>query len=94
MDHLHALDVAVGDLTAFVSGGEPPRESDLTWVKQFRSHATYAHFDPHITLGVGTIATPLAPTNFVATELAVCHLGRLCTCRRILARWTLTPPRP
>ena len=94
MDHLQALDVADGDLTAFVAGGEPPRESDLTWVKQFRSHAAYARFDPHITLGVGTALTPLAPTSFVVTELAVCHLGRFCTCRRILTQWTLTAPGP
>ena len=34
-----------------------------------------------------------AATPFVATEVALCHLGRFCTCCRVLTAWTLTAPR-
>ena len=94
MDHLQGLEATDGDLAAFVDGDEPPRESDVTWVKEFRSRAAYARFDPHITLGVGTIPTAVSPTSFVATTIAMCHLGRFCTCRRILTEWTLITPGP
>jgi hypothetical protein len=32
------------------------------------------------------------PFDFVADHLAVCHLGRHCTCRRILGEWRFRHP--
>lgn len=68
---------------------KPPRPSDLEWVKTFRRRSAYASFDPHITLGVGAVGD-LAPFAFVGDTIELYHLGRFCTCRAVLASWTLT----
>lgn len=91
MDRLAAFDVAAGDESAFVDDDEPPRQRDVAWVTRFRTAAAYRHFDPHVTLGVGALdGTPPALAIDVAT-VALCHLGRFCTCRRLLASWALAP---
>ena len=69
--------------------GEPPRPSDLEWVRAFRRRSAYESFDPHITLGVGAVGD-LAPFAFVGDTVELYHLGRFCTCRAVLASWTLT----
>ena len=94
MDALLPLDAGPGGESAFASHGEPPRAADLEWVTHFRDQTAYARFDPHITLGVG--APPDAPDapaalDALADRVALCRLGRYCTCRRALAVWTLTP---
>ena len=91
MNQLQHLDAGNGNAAAFLSADAPPRESDIEWVRQFRAHAAYGRFDPHITLGVGTLSTPVRPSSAVATRLALCRLGRFCTCQQVLAEWTLTP---
>lgn len=75
---------------AFYTEGEPARRADLQWVSQFRTHSSYDHFNPHITLGLGGVAEP-EPFTFVASRVAACHLGRFCTCRAILRDWRLKP---
>ncbi|MCY4077811.1 MAG: 2'-5' RNA ligase family protein [Acidobacteria bacterium] len=75
---------------AFVADGEPPRGGDIEWVTRFRTRAAGDRFEPHVTLGVGALdrgAVP--PIAFTATELAACHLGRFCSCRRVLGAWRL-----
>lgn len=91
MDRLRAFEIAPGDAEAFVVDREAPRPDDVRWVEQFRDAAAYDNFDPHITLGVGPVTAWTGLTDTTATDVAVCHLGRFCTCRRALARWTLTP---
>ena len=80
---------APGDASAFVAGGEPARDGDVEWVTQFRAQATGARFEPHVTLGVGALDDAATRIAFTATELAACHLGRFCTCRRVLGTWRL-----
>ena len=77
---------------AFWSDDEPPRRADIEWVAQFRLQSAFERFDAHITIGAGALAAQIDPTRFVATEVALCHLGRFCTCRRVLSAWTLTAP--
>ena len=91
MDALLPFDAGPGDASAFHANGEPPRPADLEWATQFRDRAAYARFDPHITLGVGAAPAAATALDAVADRVALCHLGRYCTCRRILAEWTLTP---
>lgn len=75
---------------AFVTNGHGPRPADVEWVGMFRERSALQRFDPHVTIGVGALATSVGPIPFVATRLAICHLGRFCTCRRVLRVWTLT----
>lgn len=91
MDALLPFEAGPGDASAFHSNGEPPRPADLEWVTRFRDRAAYARFDPHITLGVGAAPGAAAALDAEAERVALCHLGRYCTCRRVLAEWTLTP---
>lgn len=94
MDRLGPFEVSTGDGTAFVTDQEPVRPADVRWVQRFRQDAAYDRFSPHITLGVGPVADWTGPSAGLATTLALCQLGRYCTCRRVLTRWTLTPRDP
>ncbi len=92
--HEHLLHVAepfettIGDATAFVD--EDAREGDVRWVREFRHQSSFDRFAPHITLGHGPTPPEIEPMSFVATTVAVCHLGRFCTCRRIFRAWNFT----
>ena len=89
MDRLAAFDMTAGDGAAFVADDEPARARDVEWVTRFRTAAAYASFQPHVTLGVGVLDAPAPAFEFEVNEVALCHLGRFCTCRRVLASWTL-----
>ena len=89
MDRLAAFDVTNGGADAFVENGEPPRARDVDWVARFRTAAAYGRFEPHVTLGVGALDGAAPPLEFQAGHVALCRLGRFCTCRRTIASWTL-----
>ena len=99
LDRLHARLLEVlgphaappGDAAAFVAEGEPARDADVDWVTHFRRRAAGPHFEPHVTLGVGTLGGAAPRIEFTAAELAACRLGRFCTCRRVLGAWRLGP---
>ena len=75
---------------AFVADAEPPRGADIEWVARFRTRAAGDRFEPHVTLGVGELDRGAVPRiAFTAADLAACHLGRFCTCRRVLGAWHL-----
>ncbi len=78
-----------GAAAAFQQDDAPPRGADVAWVTRFRTDSSYARFDPHITVGIGPTPVTVDPFAFTACEIAVCHLGRFCTCRDRLAYWTL-----
>lgn len=75
---------------AFWTDDDGPRPADIDWVATFREQSALQRFDPHITIGAGMLTARVAPTPFVATQLAMCQLGRFCTCRRVLQAWRLT----
>ena len=85
------FEVQDGDAAAFF--GEDARDRDVRWVREFRQAASFARFTPHITLGHAATPPHVEPMDFVATRIAVCHLGRFCTCRRIIRAWELRRPR-
>ncbi len=96
LDRLHLSVMAAlapfeqaGDAAAFAPRGIAARPADVAWVREFRSASAFARFHPHITLGIG--GPPLTVPPFVArpSALAVCRLGRFCTCGEVLASWPL-----
>ena len=91
MDLLIPFDTK-GGVEAFEADGDTPREADVAWVRDFRERAAYDLFSPHWTLGVGPVRTPVEAHTSVANDIALLSLGRFCTCRRVLASWTLTAP--
>jgi 2'-5' RNA ligase len=60
-------------------------ESTLLWIRDYREKSSFANFFPHITVGYGEIENLSFPIKFTASELALCHLGNHCTCRKVLA---------
>ena len=78
-----------GTAAAFQQDTDPPRDADVAWVSGFRADSSQARFDPHNPVGIGPHALPIDPIAFTAREIAVCRLGRFCTCRDRLAHWTL-----
>ena len=76
-----------GDASAFVDGDA--RDGDVRWVQQFRRESSFASFTPHITLGHASEPPRVEPMDGVATTIAVCQLGRFCTCRRIIRAFEL-----
>jgi len=96
MDQLAAFDIGVGDEGAFSQTDSKQTSSvrprDITWVSQFRTDAAYDAFVPHITLGVGALETTAPKVTFTASVIALCLLGRFCTCQEVLAFWELSTP--
>ena len=88
MGVLEPLEQRNGGPGAFI--GETVREADVAWVTNYRRNASFARFTPHVSLGHGTRPPEVEPFAFDARDVAACHLGRFCTCRVVLGRWTLT----
>lgn len=63
----------------------PPQVAKVTthWVKEFFKENPH-NFKPHFTLGEGELTDILSPIEMSATQIALCHLGSYCTCRKIL----------
>jgi 2'-5' RNA ligase len=81
------FEVDTGDAPAFL--GADARDRDVAWVRGFRRESSFDRFTPHITLGHASEPPIIDPFDFVATTIAVCHLGRFCTCRRIIRACSL-----
>jgi 2'-5' RNA ligase len=92
MAALEPFEQADGSEAAFTGGDARP--GDRSWVSLFRRRSSFAAFTPHITLGHASRPPQVAPTMFSAGTIAACHLGRFCTCRTVLRRWTLADHRP
>ena len=88
MDILAPYEVP-GGAAAFQQDAASPRDADVAWVARFRADSSYARFDPHITVGIGPDPINIDPFSFSAREIAICRLGRFCTCRDQLAHWML-----
>jgi len=81
------FEVTTGDSSSFF--GHDARDRDVRWVREFRHQSSFDRFAPHVTLGHASEPPVIEPMAFVATMVAVCHLGRFCTCRRIVRAWDL-----
>jgi len=82
-----SYEATTGDESAFFDNDA--RDRDVRWVREFRRESSVDRFTPHITLGHASKPPILESIDFVATTVAVCHLGRFCTCRRVIRAWDL-----
>ena len=87
MDAVRAFERTGGTAAAFFN--KDARAGDVEWVANFRRNSSYEAFAPHITLGHATALPSVEPLVFDAATIAACHLGRFCTCRRVLRQWNL-----
>jgi 2'-5' RNA ligase len=87
LDETEPFESGGGDSSAFVDGDA--RHRDVRWVHAFRRESSVARFTPHITLGHASEPPVVEPMDFVATTIAVCHLGCFCTCRRVIRAWEI-----
>jgi 2'-5' RNA ligase len=73
---------------------KPVGQEELTshWVKNYPVKSSFENFKPHVTIGFGEAKKPESPIEFTASELALCHLGNYCTCRKVLVSKTLKTP--
>ena len=90
MEALRGFERTGGSRAAFVDGDG--RMGDVVWVTGYRLKSAFQDFTPHITLGHGEHTPDIEPFTFQATTVAACHLGRFCTCRRVLREWELKKP--
>lgn len=90
MEMLRGYERPGGTRAAFVEGDG--RVGDVMWVTGYRLKSAFHAFTPHITLGHGEQVPAIEPFSFEATTVAACHLGRFCTCRRVLHSWELKKP--
>lgn len=67
----------------------PIRPSSVEWINRFIQDQSGERFWPHITLGHGRMSKVQEEATFVATRIAIAHLGNHCTCRSILAEVSL-----
>ena len=84
-----ASELSMAEHDSFHIDSAPPRKADVSWVTSFRTRSSYAYYVPHITIGIGTRPLNTEPFRFTVHEIAICQLGRFCTCRTRLASWTL-----
>ena len=87
MHALVGLDRPGGGPGAFFDGDA--RVGDVMWVTGYRLKSSFGAFTPHITLGHGNEPPAIEPLTFTAPTVAACHLGRFCSCRRVLRSWEL-----
>ncbi len=66
-----------------IYGDQEVAETTLLWIKNYREKSSFENFFPHITIGYGQIENQAFPISFAAQQLALCHLGNHCTCRKI-----------
>jgi 2'-5' RNA ligase len=77
-----------GGASAFYD--DDARERDVSWVINYRRESSFDAFTPHVTLGHAAEPPHVEPFGFDANVVAVCHLGKFCTCRKVLREWTLS----
>jgi len=62
----------------------PVIEKTVSWINGYKDNTSFQNFYPHITLGTTKYESQKLNINFLASRLAICHLGNYCTCRKIL----------
>jgi 2'-5' RNA ligase len=90
LEALRGVERQGGSAAAFFEGDA--RVGDVMWVTGYRLKSSLEQYTPHITLGHASAPPGIEPFAFDATTVAACHLGRFCTCRRVLRQWTLGHP--
>jgi len=73
----------------YSEGDESINDLTVSYVERFPMESSFEGFTPHITVGSCEIDEEIEGFHFVASKLALCHLGNFCTCRRILRSFNL-----
>ena len=87
MEALRPFERVGGGRAAFLDADARP--GDVRWVANYRAASSGHAFNPHITLGHARRPPRVEPSAFQASTVAACHLGRFCSCRRVLRQWSL-----
>jgi 2'-5' RNA ligase len=87
MESLRGFERPGGTAAAFFEGDA--RVGDVAWVTGYRLKSSLSAYHPHVTLGYAAEAPVVEPFDFEATTVAACHLGRFCSCRKVLRSWDL-----
>jgi 2'-5' RNA ligase len=87
MEALRGLERPGGTAAAFFE--DDARVGDVAWVTGYRLKSSLSEYNPHVTLGYAAEPPAVEPFTFEATTVAACHLGRFCSCRRVLRSWEL-----
>lgn len=58
-------------------------ERTLFWINNYKDQFCLQNFRPHITLGISKLKSQKLSIDFVASKLAISHIGNYCTCRKI-----------
>ena len=88
LETLRGFERPGGTPAAFYEGDA--RVGDVIWVTGYRLKSSLHAYTPHITLGHAKEPPAIAPFTFDGTAVAACHLGRFCSCRKVLRQWELT----
>jgi len=75
-----------------ICGSAPAEVHDITldYIRKFPVSSSFENFTPHITLGTGDMDVEIEPFSFVCGEVAICHLGDFCTCKKVLSSHRLS----
>jgi len=60
-------------------------ESTMLWIRNYPEKSAFDSFFPHITIGYGQMDDFSFTAEFIASTLALCHMGNHCTCIKVLA---------
>ena len=66
------------------SQNEEIAEITYDYIAGFLTKSSFENYVPHITVGVGEADMEMGSFEFDCRELALCHLGNYCTCRKII----------
>jgi len=70
--------------------GEEEDPPAYTYIQDYPECHAHERYSPHITLGQGAVEDIVyeiqIPEEFTCTEIAICHLGNHCICRRVIQR--------
>ncbi len=82
----YAMQVDANDKTIFANPEEINYSAPAAWVLNFSKSHAYENFDPHITIGMGTL-DDLPDMEISFFDLAFYHLGKFCTCRKLISQY-------
>ncbi len=72
------------DVTADMLLSEKVAPTTLLWIKNYRQSSSFENFSPHITIGYGKAGGIELLAEFEVCQMALCHLGNHCTCKKVL----------
>lgn len=72
--------------------GEAISDTTLRYIRWFEARSSFGNYAPHITINKGNMNGEIGYYKFVSDQLALCHLGNFCTCRKMLLSHNMTGP--